>query len=395
MEILLSFLAGGLITGFIFWWKNRPVTRQLQEAQQQIGRAEELTRTNSELKTQNEALNAQLLTAQTEKAQLAEREKALKEKQTEQTEFINRLWQEQEKKFQEHEENFRIKNELAFKEITETQKAALTTKNSELYTPLKESFEQFTKQVNDLRAESTSRHTLLQNTLERTMQLNETLSQEAQNLINALKNTKKQGDWGEIILEDVLTTAGLREGIEFEKQTGLRDEENKLLKPDFIIHLPNRRDLIIDAKMSLTAYVKWANEPDGPQKQKYLEEHIASVEAHIKELSEKDYPKVLKNEKLDFTFMFIPIEYAYFAALSGRSELNEFARRHRIVIATASNLFCLLQLVENLWRIERSTQTIDQIYKVAQEMHNRVGLFTERMEEIHTQSTAAGIKQHI
>lgn len=393
MEILFSFLAGVVLTGLVAWVKNKPMAAQLQDtrnqltetqnklldAQQLVGRAAEITKKNDELKTENNTLRTQLQTTQTEKIQLAEREKNLKEKQTQIDDLFQRLTQQQEELFTKQ----KTESELAFKKITEQtiqdKKTALVAENQAFTDKVKE----FTDKVNAFQVESAKYYASLQTNLDRTLQLNENLSKEAQNLTDALKNTKKQGDWGEIILEDVLTTAGLREGIEFEKQTALRDEENKILKPDFIIHLPNKRDLVIDAKMSLTAYVKWANEPEGPQKQKYLDEHIASVEAHIKELSEKDYPKVLKNEKLDFTFMFIPIEYAYFAALSGRPTLNAFAKKHRIVIATASNLFGLMQLVENLWRIERSTQTIDQIFKIAQEMHNRVGLFTERMEDLH------------
>lgn len=393
MEILLSFLAGAALVGAFWWLKHKSaaayaqnIQNQLKEtqdkllaAQQLVGRAEEITKKNEELKNENTALRTELQTAQTEKIQLTEREKHLQEKQNEINELFQKLSQQQEELFNKQ----KTESELAFKKITEQtlqdKKTALTSENKEFTQRVKE----FTEKVSAFQVENAKYYATLQTNLDRTIQLNENLSQEAQHLTDALKNTKKQGNWGEMILEDVLETAGLREGVHFEKQADLRDEENKRLQPDFIIHLPNKRDLIIDAKMSLTAYVKWANEPEGPQKQQYLKEHIQSVEAHIKELSEKDYPKLLKNEKLDFTFMFIPIEYAYFAALSGKPELNEFARQKRIVIATASNLFGLMQVVENLWRIERSTQTINEIFKNAQEMHSRVGLFTERMEDLH------------
>lgn len=375
MEILIAFLAGVLLAGVFLWLKLDNKQKELLEAKEQVGRAKEIETINNDLKTDNTALRTQLQTLQTEKIQLTEREKNLKEKE----EFFKQLSQQQEELFSKQQ----TQSELAFKKITEKtlqdKRTALTAENKQFTDKVKE----FTDKVTSFQVENAKYYAALQTNLQRTLQLNENLSKEAQNLTDALKNTKKQGDWGEIILEDVLTTAGLREGIEFEKQTGLRDEENNLLKPDFIIHLPNHRDLVIDSKMSLTAYVNWAAAPEGPQKQQYLKEHIQSVEAHIKELSQKDYPKVLKNEKLDFTFMFIPIEYAYFAALSGKPQLNEFARQKRIVIATASNLFGLMQLVENLWRIERSTQTIDEIFKIAREMHNRVGLFAQRMEDLH------------
>ena len=398
MEILFSFLAGALMAGVFLSLKNKPAVTQLADtqkqlqatqeklfhAQQHIGRAEQLAAENQTLKEKNENLTAQLDTAKTEKIQLAATEKHLREKQTELAELFKKLSQQQQEWFNKQ----KTESELAFKKITEQtlqdKKTALAAENKTFTDKVKE----FTDKVNAFQLENAKYYSSLQTNLDRTLQLNENLSKEAQNLTDALKNTKKQGNWGEIILEDVLQAAGLREGVHFEKQASLHNEENKRFQPDFIIHLPNKRDLVIDAKMSLTAYVQWANEPEGEQKQVYLKEHIKSVEKHILELSQKDYPKLLRNEKLDFTFMFIPIEYAYFAALSGKPELNEIARQNRIVIATASNLFGLMQLVENLWRIERSTQAIDQIYKVAQEMHNRVGLFNERMEDIHAQIVA-------
>lgn len=396
MEILIAFLTGAVLAGLIGWLKNKNTATQLFDAQKALGRNEELTRANDELKTKNDNLLAQLQTAQQENSRLTERENSLAKAQQDIEKFIHEFWQKQtehirtiQEKSEQSFQTSQAKSQEVFKQITsqsiKEQKEELVQKTSELYAPLKEALEKFSKQMGDLRTESAMRHTSLEKTLEHTLQLNENLSKEAQNLTEALKNNKKQGTWGEIILEDVLNAAGLREGAEFDKQVTLLDEANKRNQPDFIIHLPNKRDLVIDAKMSLNAYVRWANEPDGELRKKYMDEHVDSILKHIDELSEKDYPKLLQNEKLDFTFMFIPVEYAYFVALSAKADLNEYARQHHIVIATASNLFCLLQLVENLWRIERSTETIDQIYKTAQEMHNRVGLFAQRMDDIRKQ----------
>ncbi|MBR5151392.1 MAG: DNA recombination protein RmuC, partial [Elusimicrobiaceae bacterium] len=187
--------------------------------------------------------------------------------------------------------------------------------------------------------------------------------------------------------EDVLTAAGFRKGIEFDTQVSFSTQTNERKQPDFIVHLPNQRDLVIDSKMSLTAYLQWQAAANEEEKQKYLKEHIQSVEKHIKELATQDYTQLLPHEKLDFTFMFIPIEYAYFLAIQAKPDLNELAHKHRIAIVTASNLFSVLQIAENLWRMERGSQLVDKIFKTAQEMLERTGRFSERMEEIRNRIT--------
>ena len=264
------------------------------------------------------------------------------------------------------------------------QKEELVSKNTDLFTPFKETMDRFAKEMGTLRTEAAQRHGSLQVALDQAKTLNEKLAKEASDLTTALKNPKTQGTWGEIILEDVLTSIGLREGVEFEKQVSFKTEQGTRQQPDFIIHLPGQRDLIIDSKMSLNSYTKWANATDETEKQKLLKEHTRAVEEHIKELAAKDYPKLLKNEKLDFTLMFIPIEYAYFAALQENPALNDLARKYHIYIVTASNLLTVLQIAENLWRVEHSTKTMNQIFKTAQDMHERVGRFLERMQELET-----------
>ena len=181
-----------------------------------------------------------------------------------------------------------------------------------------------------------------------------------------------------------MTAAGLRKGIEFDTQVSFTTTNHERKQPDFIVHLPDQRDLVIDSKMSLTAYLQWQAALNDDEKQKYLKEHIHSIEKHIKELAAQDYSQLLPHEKLDFTFMFIPIEYAYFVAVQAKPELNELARQHRIAIVTASNLFSVLQIADNLWRMERGSKLVDKIFKTAQEMLERTGRFNERMEDIRT-----------
>ena len=331
MELVLAFLAGAAMVGVWAVWKI------------------------NQLKLEN--------------VRLQERKDALAQQQT----FFNTLQEQAKDSFKQ----------LAADSL-KAQKEDLISKNTDLFTPFKETIDRFAKEMGTLRTEAAQRHGSLQVALDQAKTLNEKLAKEASDLTTALKNPKTQGTWGEIILEDVLTSIGLREGVEFEKQVSFKTEQGARQQPDFIIHLPGQRDLIIDSKMSLNSYTKWANATDEAEKQKLLKEHTRAVEEHIKELAAKDYPKLLKNEKLDFTLMFIPIEYAYFAALQENPALNDLARKHHIYIVTASNLLTVLQIAENLWRVEHSTKTMNQIFKTAQDMHERVGRFLERMQELET-----------
>jgi len=318
-------------------------------------------------------LNYQLQQARAEKIRFEERANALEQTQGNQEKLFNTLQAQAKDSFKQ----------LATDSL-KVQREELVAKNADLYAPLKETMDRFAKEMGTLRTESAAHHGSLQTALNQTKELNEKLAKEAQDLTTALQSPKKQGTWGEIILEDVLLSAGLREGIEFEKQVSFQTQSGARLQPDFIVHLPHNRDLIIDSKMSLNSYTRWAACTDEEEKRTYLKEHVRAVEEHIKELAAKDYTKLLKNEKLDFTLMFIPIEYAYFAALQENPALNDLARNHHIYIVTASNLLTVLQIAENLWRMEHSAKTGQHIFELAQEMHERVGRFVERMEEVHT-----------
>ena len=321
-------------------------------------------------------LNYKLQQANAEKIRFEARANALEQTQGNQEKLFNTLQAQAKDSFKQ----------LATDSL-KAQREELVAKNADLYAPLKETMDRFAKEMGTLRTESAEHHGSLQTALNQTKELNEKLAKEAQDLTTALQSPKKQGTWGEIILEDVLLSAGLREGVEFEKQVSFQTEEGSRQQPDFIVHLPHNRDMIIDSKMSLNSYTRWAACNDEEEKRTYLKEHVRAVEEHIKELAAKDYPKLLKNEKLDFTLMFIPIEYAYFAALQENPALNDWARQHHIYIVTASNLLTVLQIAENLWRMERGAQTSQTIFKLAQEMHERVGRFVERMEDVHNKIT--------
>ena len=229
----------------------------------------------------------------------------------------------------------------------------------------------------------------LQEKLARMQNLNESLQKEAGNLANALQfKNKTQGNFGEMILEDVLIASGLKKGVHYETQTAMHSEDGAAVRsdrqPDCLINMPDERYVVIDSKMSLTAYTNYVNEQNPEKKAEYLNAHISSIEHHIDELSKKKYQdlKEIKGRTPDFVLMFIPVEYAYMSALEAKPGLGVFAGGKKIALVTASSLIPILKTVESLWRISVSQKNIDEIVKIGGQLHDRIANFYENMQKI-------------
>jgi len=269
-------------------------------------------------------------------------------------------------------------NEI-LKKQSENFKDANKSEMENILTPLKDSIKFYQEAVTSFNKEQNEKNNVLDYAIKDAMKLNQRLADEAANLATALQNKKVQGNWGEMVLERVLEWAGLKEGVEYEKQSFFKSEDNERQYPDFIIKLPKERKVIIDSKMSIENYKRWANESDVLLKEQFLEQHLKDIKNHIDTLSGKEYQKLLKDEGLDFVIMFVPVEYAYFAALEKDDNLNEYASKRKVAIATASSLFPILKVVENLWRVERSNKNTEEIVKTGEEMHKRVDAFLSEM----------------
>lgn len=208
-----------------------------------------------------------------------------------------------------------------------------------LLSPFREQLESFRRQVQEgFGQEARERHTLVHE-IRQLQQLNVKMAQEAVNLTNALKGDNKiQGNWGETVLARILESSGLREGHEFETQVSIRHENGSRYQPDVIVHLPHRRDVIIDAKMSLIAYERYFNSSDENEQKQALHAHVNSIRAHIKGLSLKDYHKLPGVTSLDYVLMFIPIEPAYLVAIGHSPDLLEEALKNNIMLVGPSTL---------------------------------------------------------
>lgn len=249
--------------------------------------------------------------------------------------------------------------------------------------PMKEQISEFKKKVEDVYDKEAKDRSALQQELKSLKELNQQMSQEAHKLTTALKGeSKTQGNWGEMVLENVLENSGLREGYEYTREVHLKDEENKSFRPDVIVNLPDHRHIIIDAKTSLTAYNEYMAADDETAKEHYLKAHIASIKTHIKGLSGKKYEDLKQVNSLDFIFMFVPIEGALLSALGHDVNLYDEAFRQKIILVSPTTLLVALRAVENTWRYERQAQSIAKVYKRAEELYTKFYGFVEDLEKV-------------
>jgi DNA recombination protein RmuC len=213
--------------------------------------------------------------------------------------------------------------------------------------------------------------------------MNKQLAEEALNLTNALKGENKtQGNWGEIVLENILEQSGLRAGVEYELQATLKSENGKSYRPDVIIHMPQNRDIIVDSKVSLVAYERFVNENDPVKKTQALKEHISSISSHIKGLSDKKYEKLEGVNTLDFVLLFMPIEGAFLLALEQDGEFFKRAYESNILVVSPSTLLVTLRTIEHIWRTQRQEEHAKKIADEAEAMYDKLVLFVEEMKNI-------------
>ena len=247
--------------------------------------------------------------------------------------------------------------------------------------PLREQLEGFRKQVNDnFSQEARERHTLVHE-INNLKQLNEQMAREAVNLTQALKgDNKAQGNWGEVVLARVLSESGLREGHEYQTQISLENEEGKRYQPDVVVHLPQNKDVVIDAKMSLIAYERFFNAENVAEQELALGEHVASVRSHIRGLSRKDYHQLHGVQSLDYVLMFIPVEPAFQAAIEADPSLIRDAMDQNIMLVSPTTLLVALRTINNLWRNERQNQNAKQIAERASKLYDKLRLFVTDME---------------
>lgn len=326
--------------------------------------------------TQLSAINQELLIEKNRMAKAEESFKAQRERLTEQERAINDIQQ----KFQLEFQN--VANKLLdekSQKFVETNRANLDV----LLNPLKENIKAFEEKVDKVYNMEAAERNTLKGVITQLMDLNKLISNEAQNLTKALKgDNKKQGNWGEVILERVLERSGLVKDQEYRMQVSLQGADGSRLQPDVIIDLPDEKHLIIDSKVSLIAYERLVNCETEDERKLFSKAHVESIRSHVAGLSAKNYHDLYQINSPDFVLLFIPIESSFSFAVQIDAELFSDAWDKRVVIVSPSTLLATLRTIASIWKQERQNRNVLEIARLSGAMYDKFVGFVGDMESI-------------
>ena len=384
MEIVIGIVIG-LAIGF-FVGKLMEAKKAGEEKTQLIAKAQVLA-ANIDQSNQHHASELQSLKAQMENERLfAEKLRAESDQQ----------WAQKLESLKQEMHRMTIEQQKAAAEQLAAKQSALQENNrlqmDELLKPIKEQFADFKKSVEESKTQNEVNKKELQSTFEATMKLfqqeqqqavtslkeqTSKIGSDAANLTKALKgDSKMQGDWGEMVLETILENSGLRKDEEFFIQENTKDENGKNFRPDVIVRFPEGRSVVIDSKVSLTAYTDALAAETDEERERLMKSHAQSVRKHIDELAEKDYSKLV-DDAIGFVLMFIPNETSYIAAMKQQPDLSRYAYQKKIIIISPSNLLMALQLAYNLWQYDRQNKNVEKIVKTAADLYDKVATFED------------------
>ncbi len=311
-----------------------------------------------------------------------------KNRQTEaEKKAYDRLREEEEKRHNEQLQLLKTQFKELAGEVLEEKSDLMKRKNKEqlndLLDPFKDKLKDLSETVQASRTENAASRMSVEKMVEQLMTQTTNIGMEAKRLTAALTHeSKTQGDWGETILERILEDSGLRKGEEYFPQENVKDDEGKNLRPDMVVRLPGQRQVIIDAKTSLTAYVDYVNAQDELTRNERLKAHLQSVKTHVDELARKNYPKSFKGKAVDYVLMFIPNEGSYITAMQADRDLALYAYRKNVILINPTNLMLALKLVYSLWQAERQNKNVEKIVERAEKMYERFVVFSNTYQDM-------------
>lgn len=391
--------------------QNISLTEQLADKQGQLETSErqihQLRTELSAAQIDNASLSSQLKQLPALENKIQEKEQALKEAheaasrlETRMAEITTRAQSET----KHHAEQITLLNESKEKlkqefshlanEIFEQKQQRFQEQSQQsihaLLDPFNKQIEQFRKRVDDIHTKDAEGRSQLLTQLSMLKDMNSQLNKQADDLTKALKGDKKlQGNWGELQIERILESSGLQKGREFEREPNYKDGEGNNFRPDFIIHLPDGKHIIVDSKVSLNAYQQAVTADDESARELAIRDHVNATRTHIRSLSEKNYPGLSGINAPDFVLMFMPVESAFIAAFEADPKLfNEAFERH-IVVVTPTTLLATLRTVANLWVLERQNENAKELYSLAGKIYDKVAVFSRKMEKLGGQISTA------
>lgn len=418
MEIIIGIIVGliiGFVVGKLFTAKgaseekaqllanyqvkvseNEQLQKQIEQFQLQVENEKQALKDNQEIILMNERSHHAAEMQNLKEQMASERQYAAQMRQEN-----DRQWAEKMEALRQEMQRMTAEQQKAAAEQLAAKQSALQENNrlqmDELLKPIKEQFADFKKSVEDSKTQNEVNKKELQSTFEATMKLfqqeqqqavtslkeqTSKIGSDAANLTKALKgDSKLQGDWGEMVLETILENSGLRKDEEFFIQENTKDENGKNFRPDVIVRFPEGRSVVIDSKVSLTAYTDALAADNDADRDRLMKAHALSVRKHIDELAEKDYSKLV-DDAIGFVLMFIPNETSYIAAMKQQPDLSRYAYQKKIIIISPSNLLMALQLAYNLWQYDRQNKNVEKIVKTAADLYDKVAGFEDTFTSI-------------
>lgn len=382
--LFLALLVLALIALFTLYQRYQATLRLLTQAETQVGQTESLLQvTSAQLSSAQRAREEALLERAGYQAQLASLERQLQELREQKATLT-----------QELRESFQSVATEIIRERTQD----LNERTEATLKPLREDLQRFGRQVTETYQEESRERFSLKNEIKNLVERSQAISEETTNLTRALRgDSKVQGDWGEMILERILERSGLRRGEEYFVQETLRDEAGRLittednrggLRPDVIVRYPNSGAMVIDSKVSLTAYSRYLSADTDEVRTIALREHLQSIRKHIDELSRKKYEEHVSGAA-NFVMLFIPNEPAYSLALSHEPNLWEEAYAKNVVLINGTNLIAALRMAQDMWQRERQERNIRLILEKATGLYDQFALFTKTFVKVGERLQAA------
>lgn len=341
---------------------------------------------------------------QIEKEQIRNEKEALTIQLSKKEADFDNLWErnkEQKQEVEQLQEKFTKEFENLANKILDEKTTKFTEQNKEniktILAPLQDKIQLFEKKVEDTHKESIDYHAALRQQIIGLKEMNEQMSKETINLTKALKgDSKMQGNWGELILERVLEKSGLEKDREYFVQQGHEDEDGNKVFPDVVIHLPDGKKMIVDSKVTLTAYERYVNSEDESEKAQHLKEHVNALKRHVEQLGSKNYHDLYQMDSPDFVLLFVPIESAFATALNEDNTLYNKAFEKNIIIVTPSTLLATLRTIDSMWTNQKQQENAIEIARQAGALYDKFeGLVTDlikvgkRMDEAKIEYSGA------
>ncbi|MAL16701.1 MAG: DNA recombination protein RmuC [Balneola sp.] len=384
MEYILAIagiIIGGIAGYAIAHFKSKSESSRLEERNQNL--SDQLQEAEAELDSLQQKKEEEL---EQERKRANELDKQLAERNADYRNLQERL-SEQKKELGEMQEQLTTQFENLANKILEEKSEKFTKQNKEqmdqLLNPLGEKLEAFKKKVEETYDDENRQRATLKEQIKQMAELNKTMSEDAKNLTKALKgDSKTQGNWGEVILQRILEKSGLRKDEEYFVEQSVTMDDGRRIRPDVVVRLPDEKFLVIDSKVSLTAYEQFSSAEDEADQERALKEHINSIRTHVKGLSEKNYQHIHGDRSPDFVLLFIPIEPAFGAALQHDSNLYYEAFDKNIVIVSPSTLLATLATIDSVWKQEYQNKNAMEIAKRGGALYDKFVLFVESMNDI-------------